>query len=126
QSATVGQRGRPGQNALRASAVGPSAKWRRTASSLLSRDWSLGTHLRKGRLRDQQRLAHQGRADIAEQVQNSLRELVFGPAVVERKADMQFQLRGPPRCGVGDDADHRPGLEVEPGPRPQRAEDGLL
>ena len=92
-------------------------KWRRAASSLLRRDRTLGTHLRKGLLRDQQRLAHEGRADIAEQVQNRLRELVLGPAVVERKADMQFQLRGPPCCGVGDDADQRPGLQVEPGPR---------
>src|SRR3954469_11179005 len=46
--------------------------------------------------------------------------------MVTRKAEMQFQLRGPPCCGVGDDADQRPGLEVEPGPRPQRAEYRLL
>ncbi len=58
-------------------------------------------------------------------MQQHLGELVFRPALAERHTEMDRELFCASRGGVRHHTDERPGLEVEPGPRPQRAEDRL-
>src|SRR5579872_6335895 len=74
---------------------------------------------------DLHRLADHRHADIARQVQQGFGQLLLGPALAQREAQMQGEFRLAARAGVGDDADQRAGFRVEAGPGPQRAEHGL-
>jgi hypothetical protein len=55
-------------------------------------------------------------------VQQYLDQLVLGPALAQRHAQVQFEFRLAAHAGIGDDADQRPDLVVETGPGPQIAE----
>jgi len=58
-------------------------------------------------------------------VEQHLGQFVLGPALPQGKADVQRELRLAAHAGIGDDADQRAQLGVDPGTRPQRAEHGL-
>src|SRR5438552_1769536 len=74
---------------------------------------------------DHHRLADDRDADIAGEVQHHLDQLVLGPALAPRHAQVQFEFRLAAGAGVGNDADQRPRFVVEPGPGPEIAEDVL-
>jgi hypothetical protein len=57
--------------------------------------------------------------------QEHLNQLLFSPALAGGHPQVDSQLGISPGCGVGDHAHERAGLEVEAGPRPERAEHRL-
>src|SRR5262245_11523755 len=59
-------------------------------------------------------------------MQDRLGQLVLGPAMVERKTQMQLQLRGATGGGVGNHTNEGSRLQVEARSIPQRAEYRLL
>src|SRR3984893_19337823 len=70
-------------------------------------------------------LADDGHPDVARHVDQDLDQLLLGPALPERHAQVDPQLGLPAGRRVGHHAHERPGLEVETGPGPERAEDVL-
>src|SRR5215470_18460957 len=54
-----------------------------------------------------------------------LGELVLGPALSQGEAQVDVELGMTAGGSVRDDADERAGLDIEPRPRPERAEYGL-
>src|SRR5207253_2675036 len=65
------------------------------------------------------------RADVPDELDQGLRQFFFRPALPQRHAEMDGQLRLAARRRVGDHADEGARLEVEAGPRPQHPEDRL-
>src|SRR5215467_6349197 len=74
---------------------------------------------------DQHCFADDWYADIAGEMDEDLSELVFGPALPQGKAQMDFEFGMTAGCSIRDDADERACLDVEPRPRPERTEHGL-
>ena len=59
------------------------------------------------------------------EVEQHLGQLIFGPPLAQRHAQMQPQLGFAPGGNVGDDANKGPGLQIEARPCPERAEHRL-
>src|SRR6516225_8911966 len=74
---------------------------------------------------DQHCFADDWHADIAREMDEDFGELVFGPALLQGKAQMDVELGMTAGGSIRDDADERARLDIEPGPRPERTEHGL-
>src|SRR5262245_31996988 len=92
----------------KATALGPDRKLR-------SAPRSLGFHLLEHLGGGQHRLADDGHAHVAGEVEQHLGELPLGPAFLEGKAQMDFELGMPARRGVRDYANERARLISSPG-----------
>src|SRR5262245_14514585 len=86
---------------------------------------SLGLHVLEHLGGRQHRLAYDGHAHVAGQMEQHLGELGLGPAFPEGEAQMDVELGMAAGRGVRNDANKRARLEIEARARPQRAEHGL-
>ena len=85
----------------------------------------LGALLGENLLGDEDRVANEWRADVAEHVVEGLGQLLFRPPLSEGELEMDLEFGVAARRRVGDDADEGTGLDVEAGAGPKGAEDRL-